>query len=305
MILKKGHKNDDVAELQKALNALKFNCGIADGIFGPATEHQVELFQESVKIHADGIVGRNTLKNINEELDKENFSDLKFEIGDPEDCPDPDKRYKWVRVPADQVEGSKGYNRFTIREDAAEAYKALREEVLELGGVITSAGGKRSLTDSRKSKSRSTKSLHYVGLAIDLALDSGMGRSPEKQHFVIEDAGDRHWNVWCKTENPDVPERTIEAYTYHHVNKTVTGRFFSFTELAKKHGWFPIRARGWFMRGGKPSGAEWWHCQYNKALAEGKSQFGTELLRLYSREECEKFAYWEDSKCCTFGVDWF
>ena len=65
MILKKGHKNDDVAELQKALNALRFNCGIADGIFGPATEHQVELFQESVKIHADGIVGRNTLKNIN------------------------------------------------------------------------------------------------------------------------------------------------------------------------------------------------------------------------------------------------
>ena len=304
MVLKKGTKGKDVEELQRALNALNFNCGLADGIFGPGTEHQVELFQESAKVHADGIVGRNTIRNINEELDRKTLSHLKFELGEAKDCPDPDKKYKWVRVEADQARGSQGYNRFTVREDAAEAYNALRAEVLALGGIITSAGGRRSLSNSKKSKSKSTKSLHYVGLALDLALDSGMG-NPEKQRYVIEEVGDRRWNVWCKTENPDVPERTIKAYTYYHKRQIVTGRYFSFTDLAKKHGWYPIKARSWFMRGGKYTGAEWWHFQYNKALTKGKSQFGTELLRLYSREECEKFVNWEDSKCCTFGVDWF
>ncbi len=147
--------------------------------------------------------------------------------------------------------------------------------------------------------------MHYVGLAIDLALDSGMGSNPQNQYFAIEEAGSRRWNVWCKTDNPEVPERTIEVYTYHHVRKTVTGRYFSFTELAKKHGWSPIRARSWFMRGGKYTGAEWWHFQYNKALEEGESKFGTELLKVYDRKECERFAYWNESKNCTFGIDWF
>ena len=304
MILKKGTRGKDVKELQRALNALNFNCGVADGIFGPGTEHQVELFQESEEIHPDGIVGRVTLRILNEELEKSNNSDLKFQIGDADDCPDPDRKYKWVRVEADQVRGSQGYNRFTVREDAAEAYNALREEVLALGGVITSAGGRRLISDSRKSRSRSTKSMHYVGLAIDLALDSGMGNSPENQRYAIESIGNRSWNVWCKTDNPDIPERAIKAYTYHHTSKLVTGRYFSLTDLAKKHGWYPIQARGWFMRGGKPSGAEWWHFQYNRALIEGQSQFGTELLRVYSRKECEKFAYWNESRCCTYGIDW-
>jgi hypothetical protein len=305
VILKKGIKGDDVKELQKALNALKFNCGPADGIFGPGTELQVELFQESAKIHSDRIVGRHTLKILNEHLENAGQADLKFEIGEPEACPNPSKKLKWVKVPADQVVGSKGYAKFTIREDAAEAYLALREEVLSLGGHITSAGGRRVLSNSKKSKSKSTKSLHYVGLAIDLALDSGMGSRPGRQPFVIEEMGDRKWNVWCKTENPDVPERTIEAYTYHHIRKNVTGRYFSFTELAEKHGWYPIRARSWFMRGGKYTGAEWWHFQFNKALEKGKSKFGTELLKVYDREDCEKFAYWDESKNCTFGIDWF
>ena len=305
MILKKGSKGKDVKELQKALNALSFNCGTADGIFGPGTELQVELFQESAKIHSDGIVGMHTLKILNKHLEKNNNSDLKFEIGETEECPEPSKRLKWQKVPADRVPGSRGYNRFTIREDAAEAYLSLRKEVLSLGGFITSAGGRRSLKNSKKSKSKSTKSLHYVGLAIDLALDSGMGNQPGRQCYAIEEAGDRRWNVWCRTDNLNVPERTMEAYTYHHVKKTVTGRYFSFTELAEKHGWYPIRARSWFMNGGKYTGAEWWHFQFNKALEEGSSKFGTELLKVYDRKDCENFAYWNESKNCTFGVDWF
>jgi hypothetical protein len=304
MILKKGSKGKDTEELQTALNALGYSCGTADGIFGKMTDYQVELFQEDSDLFSDGIVGKGTLRALNEALEAKDFSDLKFKIGDKPDPHEPEEKCRWVRVPADKVEGSKGYNRFTLRADAALAYEALREEVLSLGGVISSAGGKRFLSDSKKSASRSTKSMHYVGLAFDMALDSAMN-NPKKERYAIEAVGDHRWNVWCKTDNPTVPEREIEAYTYHHKRIPVKGRYFSFTELAKKHGFEPIRARSWFMRGGKYTGAEWWHFQYNRALTKGKSTFGEELLKLYSLEECKKFAHWEDAKSCVFGENWY
>ena len=304
MILKKGSNGRDVKELQLALRACGFNVGAIDGHFGRATHYQVEAFQDSVHAHSDGIVGRETLLLLNEELNKSNSPEFVFEIGDSDDCPDPDCKYKWVKVEADKVEGSRGYNRFTLREDAAKAYNALREDILALGGVITSAGGKRALTSSKRSKSKSTKSMHYIGLAFDMALDSGM-ENPKRERYAIENIGNREWNVWCKTDNPDVPERTINAFTYKCTKIPVTGRYFSFTELAKKHGFYPIKARGWFLRGGKYTGAEWWHFQYEAGLEKGASTFGTELLRLYSRSDCEKFEHWDISKNCVFGVDWF
>ena len=305
MILKRGAKGPRVKSLQSALNALNFNCGPVDGVFGPGTEKKVEQFQESVQIYSDGIVGKNTIKILNQCLKLSGHSKLILEAEEDQDCPMPEVKHQWVRVPADQVPGSRGYNRFTIRADAAESYLALREEVLKLGGCITSAGGRRSLASTKKSKSKSTKSMHYVGLAIDLALDSGMGHRPEDQRYAIELVGERNWNVWCKTKNPKVPERTIEAYTYHHNKKIIKGRYFSFTDLAIAHGWSPIKARTWFISGGKYTGAEWWHFQYEAPLEKEKSKFGTELLKVYSEEECKKFLYWNESKNCTFGVDWF
>jgi len=304
MILKKGSKGKDVKELQLALRAVGFNSGAIDGDFGRATALQVEKFQESEDIHSDGIVGRETLRILNEKLEATGNASLKFEIGDAGSCAEPDCQYEWVRVDADQVEGSRGYNRFYLREDAAEAYNAFRKEVLALGGVITSAGARRRLSSSKRSKSRSTKSMHYTGLAFDMALDSGM-ESPKKERLVIEEAGHRRWNVWCKTDNPQVAERTINAFTYNCTRVPVTGRYFSFTDLAKKHGFESIPARSWFLRGGKYTGAEWWHFQYERPLIKGTSQFGTELLRMYSRAECEEFVHWDNVKCCTFGVDWF
>jgi peptidoglycan hydrolase-like protein with peptidoglycan-binding domain len=304
LILKKGSKGKDVEELQRALKAVGFNVGTIDGDFGRATRFQVEAFQDSVEIHSDGIVGRETLSLLGDVLVKSGNSDLIFEIGDADECPEPDCKYDWVRVDADKVDGSRGYDRFYLREDASGAYNALRKEVRALGGVITSAGARRRLSSSKRSKSRSTKSMHYVGLAFDLALDSGM-ENPKKQRYAIENVGDRDWNVWCKTDNEEVPERTIHAFTYRCTRVPVTGRYFSFTELARKHGFEPIKARGWFLRGGKYTGAEWWHFQYERALEEGKSTFGTELLRMYDRSECEKFEHWDNSKGCVFGIDWF
>ena len=196
MIIKKDSRGDDVKELQRALKELGYNVGVVDGIFGTATELKVEKFQEDVELHPDGVVGQATLKEINDALEREGRDDLKFELGDFPDPEEPSEKMEWVKVEADQIDGSKGYSYFRLREDAASAYNALRHEVLSLGGVITSAGAKRPLSDSKKMASRSIKSLHYTGLALDLALDSGMN-NPKRERFVIEELDDREWNVWC------------------------------------------------------------------------------------------------------------
>ena len=301
MVLKKGSKGTDVKELQTALKELGYNVGTVDGDFGSATLRQVELFQEANDLYQDGIVGKGTLTIMNEQLPEE----LKFEI-DGE--PDPDETFiklSWTKVDADQIKGSNGYSRFYLREDAAEAYNALRSDVLALGGVITSAGAKRPITDSKRMASRSVKSLHYTGLALDLALDSGMN-NPKKERFVIEELDDRRWNVWCRTENEDVPVKRLEGYTYSNTKVVVEDRFFSFTDLAKKHGFEPIRSRRYFKTGGSYLGAEWWHFQYEKALTPGVSTFGGELLKVYSLSELKsKFEPWEITKNAVWKESWF
>lgn len=302
MIIKRGSKGQDVIELQKALSALGFNTGNIDGQFGPATELQVERFQESRELLPDGIVGKGTLRQINEALVAVGESDLKFKIGDHPDPEEPAKRMKWVKVDADKV--GDGYNRFYLREDVAEAFNAFRADVLALGGVVSSAGAKRPLKDSKRSKSRSIKSLHYTGLAFDMALSSGMN-NPDKDRYVIEEVGDRRWNVWCKTDNEDVPLRKVEGYMYHHTRKIVEARMFSITELAEKHGFKTIRARRYFMAGGHYAGAEWWHFQWEKGLTPGVSTFGGELMKIYTLEECRKFAPWEDTKHCVWKESWW
>lgn len=301
MVLKKGSKGTDVKELQKALKELGYNVGTVDGDFGPATSRQVELFQEANDLYQDGIVGKGTLSVMNEQLPE----GLRFEI-DGE--PDPDETFvklPWIKVETDQIKGSKGYSYFRLRKDAAEAYNALREDVLALGGVITSAGAKRPITDSKRMASRSVKSLHYTGLAFDLALDSGMN-NPKKERFVIEEVGDRGWNVWCRTEDESVPVRRLEGYTYNNTKVVVEDRFFSFTELAKKHGFYPIKSRRYFKTGGSYLGAEWWHFQFEKALTPGVSTFGGELLKVYRLSELKsKFEPWEITKNAVWKESWF
>ena len=302
MVLKKGSKGEDVKELQRALKTLGYNVGVTDGIFGTATDIQVEKFQESVELHPDGVVGKSTLKQINEALEQAGESDLKFEIGDYPDPEEPNKRMNWVKVDADKVKD--GYNRFYLREDVAEAFNAFRADVLALGGVVSSAGARRPLRDSKRSKSRSIKSLHYTGLAFDMALSSGMN-NPDKDRYVIEEVGDRRWNVWCKTESQEVPLRKVEGYTYHHTRKIVEARMFSITDIAEQHGFKPIRARRYFMAGGHYAGAEWWHFQWEKGLTPGVSTFGGELMKIYTLEECRKFAPWEDTKHCIWKESWW
>ncbi|MGH2810199.1 MAG: peptidoglycan-binding protein, partial [Actinomycetota bacterium] len=54
-------RGDDVRQLQDSLNALGFNAGKHDGIFGPRTASALRSFQKDLAIDEDGIAGHETL----------------------------------------------------------------------------------------------------------------------------------------------------------------------------------------------------------------------------------------------------
>lgn len=57
-------RGDDVRELQRLLNALGFDAGKEDGIFGHRTLHAVMEFQRNVGAKPDGIVGLDTVRTL-------------------------------------------------------------------------------------------------------------------------------------------------------------------------------------------------------------------------------------------------
>ena len=57
-------RGDDVRELQRMLNALGFDAGKEDGIFGPRTDRGIREFQRNVGSAVDGIVGLDTVHAI-------------------------------------------------------------------------------------------------------------------------------------------------------------------------------------------------------------------------------------------------
>jgi peptidoglycan hydrolase-like protein with peptidoglycan-binding domain len=65
-VLRKGSNDPAVRDLQEALNALGYDPGPIDGVFGARTESAVRQFQGAREIAADGVVGRVTWINIDE-----------------------------------------------------------------------------------------------------------------------------------------------------------------------------------------------------------------------------------------------
>ena len=58
--LKRGSKGSDVKDLQERLNALGYDCGEADGVFGSKTEAAVRRFQADNGLVVDGVAGMAT-----------------------------------------------------------------------------------------------------------------------------------------------------------------------------------------------------------------------------------------------------
>lgn len=59
-VLRQGDTGSEVKTLQRLLNALKYNCGSVDGIFGNKTRSAVKAFQNDKKLTVDAIVGKDT-----------------------------------------------------------------------------------------------------------------------------------------------------------------------------------------------------------------------------------------------------
>ncbi len=57
-------RGDDVGELQRRLNALGFDAGKEDAIFGPDTERALTEFQRNAAITVDAICGRETIATL-------------------------------------------------------------------------------------------------------------------------------------------------------------------------------------------------------------------------------------------------
>lgn len=64
-----GSSGDKVSQIQEQLNAISNNYPLipkvsVDGVFGPATENAVRVFQEVFDLSPDGVVGRRTWNKI-------------------------------------------------------------------------------------------------------------------------------------------------------------------------------------------------------------------------------------------------
>lgn len=66
--LKKGSLSNYVLIAQDDLNTLGFRTGGLDGIFGAATQNAVKNYQNSRGLVADGIVGCNTWRSLQEDV---------------------------------------------------------------------------------------------------------------------------------------------------------------------------------------------------------------------------------------------
>jgi len=181
-----------------------------------------------------------------------------------------------VRVDADRVSGSEGFDRFYVRSDVVDPFRALRAAVLAKGGAVTSAGAFRSL-GAAVTPGRSVTSMHYSGLALDLATDSGM-RDPQHDAYVVTQDGGK-WRVWCRSaQAPPVVLDSIVWRSGATDVQHVTVNAFDFTELAERAGFARIGPRSTFPA--DYLSGEWWHFQLERALVPWLSQFGIELLSL-------------------------
>ncbi|WP_028865216.1 peptidoglycan-binding domain-containing protein [Psychromonas aquimarina] len=296
MNLRENSRGEDVKTVQEILKQLGFKPGGVDGWYGEKTEAAVIRFQEQHHLYADGIVGSNTWRELHQAL----HIHIEEQINPQVENGYQTELMDWKRVPADKYRD--GYDRFFLRQDAAEAYMRVRERVIEAGGKLTSSGARRSL-NAAVSASRSATSFHYTGRALDLFVGSAM-ENRNRDPFVVAADGDRCWRVYVRAEGGE--SMKIEAVTYGSRNqgRLISGRFIDLTALFETQGFKRIRARRSFFTGGSWLGAEWWHFQYENGLEKGVSTFGDELLKVYTEKQIRRTPVWQ-YRTRIFGVNWF
>jgi hypothetical protein len=226
----------------------------------------VTTFQEKEGLFADGVPGRNTLWALQEPW----LATLPKQL--------------LIECDADVAPGGEGLSKTKLRQDAADRFNNLRDEIHQAGGLVTSDGGLRELT-ADVNQNRSPTSMHYTGLAFDLYTSSGFFK-PDQDPFVITRGENTFWIVWCRATNGE--QKELNAVHWKNWNsgvdlvKAVSGRFVNFTEAAQRHGFQPIGPRTPFTRTHDRDylSAEWWHFQCNELLIPNLSQFGIELQKI-------------------------
>ena len=66
--LRRSSRSGYVTRLQKALIALGYYAGSADGYFGSGTEDAVKAYQQARGLQVEGVAGRATLRQINSDV---------------------------------------------------------------------------------------------------------------------------------------------------------------------------------------------------------------------------------------------
>src|SRR5690606_34537551 len=108
----------------------------------------------------------------------------------------------------------------------------------------------------------------------------------------------------CNEFHAEVRElSSVVTYRNRSATLRASGSFLDLTALFERHGFRRIAARPSFYAGGSEIGAEWWHFQDEAGLVPGKTTFGDELLKIYSRETLEPTPPWR-YRNYVFGVNW-
>jgi N-acetylmuramoyl-L-alanine amidase len=103
-------RGDDVADVQNKLNALGFDAGIVDGIFGPDTMRAVLDFQQNRAMSEDGIVGQEFIADL-----------TMMQMATKKHGRDRVREHDWLSAIATGIAGSRVYVDAYCRTDAEAA----------------------------------------------------------------------------------------------------------------------------------------------------------------------------------------
>lgn len=322
--------NPTVSVIQEWLNFLGFRYKVyvknqltaveiltTDGYYGEKTERVIFDFQKNLGLYSDGIIGPATMKAL-----EDAYMQRVLELDGAGVDLMADTAYHFKRVDSDPYDHTP--NHILLRFDLAEKLRSIKEELNTQGARLILNNGVRHLDTSMRT-SHSITSLHYLGLAFDLFLYSGM-INPEKDPYVVsyDEVAETFivfarcrddWEISPKNHPsekihlpPEIKINTV--YTYNGLykkNKAVKGRFINLTHLLSKYNIKGISPRLGFINPQKttPSlmSSEWWHFQCTESLLPEYTTFGTELLKVYSLETLEKTKIWEE-RDRIYGINW-